>query len=779
MLGRALILPWSPPDVAGGEEGLVNVSIYPWPQFRNPILRGKYRVFCESASVPYSEIAAKTIYFITYIYRMIICISRVAIYDPVFTTMYSVLILILVTLFMAGIFYVAYLYKPKSDLKGRRRMWNIFFTFIIISFAANSLFVCLKDCDRYLIFGGECVDDLSLMYHLLILGIVGPLLAYIVSHSDYLMGAVAFGAALIAQMIVLADAYGNHRSITFKGLLYMVLSTGLCHWLVMRMEFSNMSSFLGKLQEQHVKKLQHNMFETEKEQLRSVLWNVAHDMKTPMQSFLAGLHVVNEIPLKVTNAMKSSTDSKLKRDVELILRQSNSSTNEMSASYELLTMQLNRAMDVAKLENHMEEHTPYCIAVNVKEVICNVANVVTTLQCHRTRIQMGGGLPAAQPVAYVRTVKSWLSDNLLCMVSNAVKYSPASSNISLQLSVCDYAALLSIGACNMKSRAAKEQEQDSAALFLLFEITDCGVNVLDHSKVFSKLTQVEREVGGAGLGLYALRLRVLCLGGVCGSRPRRDSELGSVFFFAVPYEPVDSNGNSSGDLNADNITTFHNINDSPHSTANCITNSNANSDVNSIDNSPRMLIPEAISANISVTMARRVSVNTPTTPYAGVTSFSSAMTVQMFSSGDHQATTATLAESDSYNSVCAPHTQKVLIVDDSLSTLKLMARAFKNSGASVVTAVDGQEALGLMKDREFVLVVMDIQMPVMGGIESMTLFREWEGQQTGQQVHQFIVAASAVSCREDALKAGADMFVDKPVDIKTLLQLYQSRVSPV
>ena len=58
---------------------------------------------------------------------------------------------------------------------------------------------------------------------------------------------------------------------------------------------------------------------------------------------------------------------------------------------------------------------------------------------------------------------------------------------------------------------------------------------------------------------------------------------------------------------------------------------------------------------------------------------------------------------------------EVLIVDDSLPTLKLLRRAVEQSGGIVDTAIDGSLALEIMKQKTYTVVVMDIQIPVMVG----------------------------------------------------------------
>ncbi len=87
----------------------------------------------------------------------------------------------------------------------------------------------------------------------------------------------------------------------------------------------------------------------------------------------------------------------------------------------------------------------------------------------------------------------------------------------------------------------------------------------------------------------------------------------------------------------------------------------------------------------------------------------------------------------------------VLLVDDSALALKLVRRALKQDGVDVEIASDGFEAS----------VIIDIQMPVIGGIESIRQLREWEARRLADGHHQQILAASAcpdASTRDEAYR---------------------------
>ena len=68
----------------------------------------------------------------------------------------------------------------------------------------------------------------------------------------------------------------------------------------------------------------------------------------------------------------------------------------------------------------------------------------------------------------------------------------------------------------------------------------------------------------------------------------------------------------------------------------------------------------------------------------------------------------------------------VLIVDDSLVTLKLARLTLENDGHNVDKALNGQIALEMLKQRMYDVVLIDCNMPVMDGFETIRVFREYE-----------------------------------------------------
>jgi len=120
--------------------------------------------------------------------------------------------------------------------------------------------------------------------------------------------------------------------------------------------------------------------------------------------------------------------------------------------------------------------------------------------------------------------------------------------------------------------------------------------------------------------------------------------------------------------------------------------------------------------------------------------------------------------------------KKVLVVDDEPSILKFLSKMLNKNGFHVTTKINGFEAWMLMKEEEFGVVIIDLNMPVMDGLECIRRFREWEKHQLSLKNRSFIqpiIMLSANASRthvDEALQTGADEFVAKPVKINTLIE---------
>lgn len=120
---------------------------------------------------------------------------------------------------------------------------------------------------------------------------------------------------------------------------------------------------------------------------------------------------------------------------------------------------------------------------------------------------------------------------------------------------------------------------------------------------------------------------------------------------------------------------------------------------------------------------------------------------------------------------------KVLLVEDNPVNQKLAVKLLERQGWKVTVASDGREALERAKEEEFDLILMDVQMPEVDGLEATRTIREWE-RHRGR--HTPIVALTAHAFEEDkrrCLEAGMDAYLSKPIKIQELLKTIEALLS--
>jgi two-component system sensor histidine kinase/response regulator len=107
---------------------------------------------------------------------------------------------------------------------------------------------------------------------------------------------------------------------------------------------------------------------------------------------------------------------------------------------------------------------------------------------------------------------------------------------------------------------------------------------------------------------------------------------------------------------------------------------------------------------------------------------------------------------------------KILIVEDDKINRALLLSMLRNTGYEVAVAMNGQEAISLFTRMRPDCVIMDVQMPVMDGIEAARKLRQIE--QAEDRTPSYIVALTAdimPENRENCLAAGMDGYLNKPV----------------
>lgn len=112
----------------------------------------------------------------------------------------------------------------------------------------------------------------------------------------------------------------------------------------------------------------------------------------------------------------------------------------------------------------------------------------------------------------------------------------------------------------------------------------------------------------------------------------------------------------------------------------------------------------------------------------------------------------------------------ILLVEDNLINQKLAMKVLTKLGYQPELANNGKEAVDMLIEKQYHLVLMDVQMPVMDGLEATRYIRE------NIEYQPTIVAMTASALSEDrdaCIKAGMNDYITKPVNLETLINILQ------
>ncbi len=116
---------------------------------------------------------------------------------------------------------------------------------------------------------------------------------------------------------------------------------------------------------------------------------------------------------------------------------------------------------------------------------------------------------------------------------------------------------------------------------------------------------------------------------------------------------------------------------------------------------------------------------------------------------------------------------RLLLVEDTVANQKLVSRILGKRGHLVEVAEDGRTAVTLVRQKDFDVVLMDVQLPLMDGFEAAAAIRAI-GEPRKSRVP--IVALTAHAMKEDqdrCLEAGMNACISKPIDSRELIAIVE------
>ena len=308
---------------------------------------------------------------------------------------------------------------------------------------------------------------------------------------------------------------------------------------------------------------------------------------------------------------------------------------------------------------------------------------------------------------------------------------------------------------------------------LRFEVEDTGTGISEEGqkRLFKEFSQVDasitRRFGGTGLGLAISRRIVEGLGGTIGVKSREGR--GSTFFFELPLERAEAADVDPAPLHGASVWVKGRT---PTETAAiaatfayfgaAATDSENGADI-AIVVTP--LPPDHQRARLDIAFSQtapRVAgkpgrpANT-LTPAIVAASIAGSLTTE-----DKRRAPG--------EDAAVPKGLRVLVVEDNRINQQVALRLLSRLGIEAALAENGAEALAMVNARDFDIVFMDMQMPVMDGLEATRAIRRSSGR--GRNVPIVAMTANAFAAdREACRKAGMTGFLPKPVERDDLLSV--------
>ena len=118
------------------------------------------------------------------------------------------------------------------------------------------------------------------------------------------------------------------------------------------------------------------------------------------------------------------------------------------------------------------------------------------------------------------------------------------------------------------------------------------------------------------------------------------------------------------------------------------------------------------------------------------------------------------------------------MAEDNAINQKLATRLLEKCGHSVQVAGDGVEAVAAVRAGQFDVILMDVQMPNMSGLEATAAIRSLE---RGTGKHIPIVAMTAYAMKGDeerCLEAGMDNYISKPIQPHRMMEVIDQATRP-
>ncbi|UPT78180.1 ATP-binding protein [Sulfurovum sp. XGS-02] len=374
-----------------------------------------------------------------------------------------------------------------------------------------------------------------------------------------------------------------------------------------------------------------------------------------------------------------------------------------------------------------------------------------------------------------------ISQVLVNLVSNAIKFTSKNGEVSVSI---------------------KKIFESNDKVNVTFEVSDTGIGLTkeQQGKIFEAFSQADvstsRKYGGTGLGLSISGKFIEHMGGKLSIRSVKDE--GSTFYFtlaldkpmsAIKREVNDMRAYTVGILNS-HIDTEYYINENletyiAYTGANikrytdesilALKGTSQLPDILFIDHKFRQRDDEL---KPFLDLDTKIIVVSTGDQKKNLKRYSSQIDKILYKPVNFTKTLRMLSDKADSSETKENLTFKnvhILVAEDNKINQKLILNVLSRLGIDVTIANNGQEALEHRMRNEYDMIFMDIEMPVMGGMEATGQIISYERKNHKPHIPIVALTANALAGdREKYMSAGMDSYLSKPIDLEALNQLFQT-----
>jgi len=498
------------------------------------------------------------------------------------------------------------------------------------------------------------------------------------------------------------------------------------------------------------------------------LANMSHEIRTPLNGIVG-----------FTELLRSTN----------LDEEQNEFINIIEKSSENLLSIINNILDLSKIESNKTE-----LDIIVFDPIIEFENAVETygIRASEKNIELDFFLdPSINKKLLGDSVK--IKEVLINLLSNAIKFTDFGGRIKVEI----------------KKISTQENKTEIA-----FSIEDNGVGMTKEQQlnVFSAFTQADvsitRKYGGTGLGL-TISTKFLEL---MESELKLESqkEMGTRFYFNILFEEVledtqlveeeifedvkickfNYDSPVQQDIYLSQYLKYYNIETNTFKTASDLKKQNEDESIKSIwidvDNSDEDLLKTIykIKSNKIILLssfANRDKLDKHVSSvakilYKPLTPTKIVQGLNISNEVNEEENTSNISQASPFQNI--QFNGKILVAEDNFINQKLIKQVLLRYGVTVELANNGLEAFEKRKSEAYDLIFMDIQMPVMDGVEATHEIINYEVEE--ELPHTPIVALTANALngdRERFLSEGLDEYIPKPIETNELLYILKKFLS--